>query len=52
MGGGKGKGAIVSETCGHHGGRGENEKSPAVQSGRSLPMGRCASPPWARSYLP
>ena len=22
-------------------------KAPAVQSGRALPMGRCASPPWA-----
>ena len=21
-------------------------KAPAVQSGRTLPMGRCASPPW------
>ena len=45
MGGKKGKGAIVSETCGHLGGRGQNEKSPAVQSGRALPMGRCTSPP-------
>ena len=25
---GKGKGAIVSETCGHLGGQGENEESP------------------------
>ena len=42
---GKGKGAIVSETCGHLGGQGENGESPAVQSGRALPKGRCASPP-------
>ena len=42
---GEGKGAIVSETCGRSGGQGENEESPAVQSGRALPMGRCASPP-------
>ena len=45
---GEGKGAIVSETsltCGCLGGQGENEESPAVQSGRALPMGRCASPP-------
>ena len=42
---GEGKGTNVSETCGHLGGQGENENSPAVQSGRALPMGRCASPP-------
>ena len=42
---GKGKGAIVSETCGHLGGQAENGESPAVQSGRALPKGRCASPP-------
>ena len=42
---GKGKGAIVSETCGHLGGQGENGESAAVQSGRALPKGRCASPP-------
>ena len=45
MGGGKGKGAIVSETCGHLGGQGENGESSAVQSGRAMPKGRCASPP-------
>ena len=28
MGGGKVKGAIVSETCGHLGGQGENGESP------------------------
>ena len=44
---GIGKGAIVSETCGHLSGQVENEESLAVQSGRALPMGRCASPPWA-----
>ena len=43
---GKGKVAIVSETCGHLGGQGENGESPAVQSGRAMPKGRCASPPW------
>ena len=42
---GEGKEAIVSETCGRLGGQGENEESPAVQSGRALPMVRCASPP-------
>ena len=41
---GDGKGAIVSETCGHLGGQGENKD----KSGRPLPMGRCASPPWYR----
>ena len=25
-------------------------KAPAVQSGRALPMGRCASPPWSQTY--
>ena len=44
---GKGKEAIISETCGHLGGQGENGESPAVQSGRALPMGRCARSPWA-----
>ena len=27
---GKGKGAIVSETCGHLGGQGENEENPCI----------------------
>ena len=48
---GKGKGAIVSETCGHLGGQGENGESPEVQSGRALPKGRCASPPWVGVLL-
>ena len=39
---GKGKWAIV---CGHLSGQQENRKATAVQSGRALPMGRCASPP-------
>ena len=43
---GTGKRAIVSKTCGCLGGQGQNEESPAVQSGRALPLGRCASPPW------
>ena len=42
---GKGKEAIISETCGHLGGQEENGESPEVQSGLALPMGRCASPP-------
>ena len=36
------------ETYGHLSGQGENEESPTVQSGRALPVGRCASPPWDR----
>ena len=30
-------------------GRKRMGKAPAVQSGRALPMGRCASPPWCIS---
>ena len=26
-------------------------KVPVVQSGRALPMGRCASPPWGKAYM-
>ena len=44
---GEGKGAIVSGSCGHTSVIGERmKKAPAVQSGRALPMGSCASPPW------
>ena len=44
MGWGKGKGSIVSRSCGHLSGQAENGDSPAVQSGRALQLGRCASP--------
>ena len=45
LGGGKVKGQLSLETYGHLSGHGENEESPTVQSGRALPVGRCASPP-------
>ena len=51
MGGGKVKGQLSHETWWHLGVQGENEESPAVQSGRALPMGRCASPPWPLTIM-
>ena len=33
-------------------GRKRMGKAPAVQSGRALPMGRCASPPWVEPKYP
>ena len=45
MGGGKVKGQLSVVTSV---GRKRMGKAPAVQSGRALPMGRCASPPCLR----
>ena len=46
MGGGKVNGQLsLTHVAGHLGVRERMGKAPAVQSGRALPMGRCASPP-------
>ena len=49
MGGGKVKGQLSVVTSV---GRKRMGKAPAVQSGRALPMGRCASPPWQLCMTP
>ena len=46
VGGGKVKGQLSLRPVGTLVVRTRMKKRPAVQSGRALPMGRCASPPW------
>ena len=46
MGGGKVKGQLSLRPVGTLVVRERMGKALAVQSGRALPMGRCASPPW------
>ena len=45
MGGGKVKGQLSLRPVGTLVVRERMRKAPAVQTGRALPMGRCASPP-------
>ena len=45
MGGGKGEGQLSLRPVGTLVVRQRMRKAPAVQSGRALPLGRCASPP-------
>ena len=47
VGGGKVKGQLSLRPVGTLVIRKRMKKTPAVQSGRALPTGRCASPPWA-----
>ena len=46
VGGGKLKGQLSLRHVGTLVVRQRMKKSPAVQSGHAMPMGRCASPPW------
>ena len=51
MGGGKVKGQLSLRLLGTLVVRERMGKALAVQSGRALSMGRCASPPWCHSLL-
>ena len=51
LGGGKVKGQLSLRLVGTLVIRQRMKKTPAVQSGRALPMGRCASPPCIESVL-
>ena len=51
VGGGNVKGQLSLRPVGALVFRERMRKVPTVQSGRALPMGRCASPPWGKPLL-